>query len=217
MVLAGDRSIIRPMTTINMPAPGDRATAARPSEDLLHLLAERRSTSAAMLAAPGPDSAQLDLILQLASRVPDHRKMVPFRFIVFEGEGRERVGDAVIAAAREGSAKQDKLSDEQLRSLFMRAPTVVAVISSVDPAHKTPVWEQELCCGAVCYNVLLAAHASGFAGQWLTEWLAFDQNFHQSLGLGANERIAGFIYLGTAIDAPMERERPKLADIVTRY
>ncbi|WOI52117.1 nitroreductase [Parvularcula sp. LCG005] len=205
------------MTTIKMPAAGDRAAPAHPSEEMLRILAERRSTSAAMLADPGPDNAQLDLILQLAARVPDHRKLVPFRFIVFDGEGRERIGDAVIAAARAGNAKQDKLSDDQLRSLFLRAPTVVAVISSVDPAHKTPVWEQELCCGAVCYNVLLASHASGFAGQWLTEWLAFDQNFHQSLGLGANERIAGFIYLGTAIDAPIERDRPAVSDIVTRY
>lgn len=191
--------------------------AARKSDEMLERLWSRRSSSAAMLGEPGPDERTLRRILTIAARVPDHRKVVPFRFLLIEGDARGRAGDILAGAfeANEPDASPEKVKLEQGR--FERAPVVVAVISAVDVNHRTPEWEQVLCAGAVCQNMLLGAHACGFAAQWLTEWYAFDRQVLDGLGLAAHEKIAGFIYIGTASEDPKERQRPVLNDIVCRF
>ncbi|MEM9169966.1 MAG: nitroreductase family protein, partial [Pseudomonadota bacterium] len=158
----------------NTAAPdlGEDLPAAWPSQETLAFLARRRSTTARLLAGPGPDAEALSLMLRIAARAPDHRRVTPFRFIVYEGAARTRAGEALAAAFRtmEPGAADDRVAQERAR--FERAPVVVAVVSKVDPNHKTPEWEQILTAGAVCQNLLLAALASGFAAQWLTEWYA---------------------------------------------
>lgn len=190
---------------------------AHPSEAARRLLALRRSLSPDLMQAPGPDAQTLDQILEIAARVPDHRKIVPFRFLVFEGEGRARAGDMLAArfAAANPEAPPNMVEIERRR--FLRAPAVVAVIARIDHQHKTPAWEQELTNGAVCLNMLLAASAYGFAGCWLTEWYSYDEAFAADLGLTQGERAAGFVYLGSAREPPRERQRPALADIVRRF
>jgi nitroreductase len=199
---------------ISPPEFGAPMVPVHPSEDARRLLALRRSLSPDLMQEPGPDAATLGAILEIAARVPDHRKIVPFRFLVIEGEARARGGDLLAArfAAANPDAPADKVDIERRR--FLRAPAVVAVIARIDHAHKTPVWEQELTNGAVCLNMLLAASAHGFAGCWLTEWYSYDEGVAAGLGLGAGERLSGFVYIGSAHEHPRERQRPVMAEIV---
>lgn len=181
-----------------------------------HLLS-RRSVSANALTEPGPDAGQLGQILTAASRVPDHKKLVPWRFIVFEGAAREAFGQVIAQACR---AEEDEPSTFRLDTeakRFLRAPVVIAVISRVIQTPAVPEWEQVLSAGAVCQNLMLAATALGFGAQWITEWYAFSPGVRNALHLSENERVAGFIYIGTAKERPEERDRPALADIVTTW
>ena len=178
----------------------------------------RRSLKPDRLTSPGPDAAQLELILTIASRVPDHKKMAPWRFIVFEGTARARMGEVFAQAAiAENAEPPSPIRLETERGRLMRAPTVVAVISRVTPNPVAPEWEQVLSAGAACFNLCHAANALGFGSCWITEWVAYSRTVREAMELLANERIAGFIYLGTAMAKPDERERPVLADIVTRW
>lgn len=190
--------------------------STRPSSEARAFLALRRSASSKALGEPGPSSAELTELLTVTARVPDHRKLEPWRFLVYEGEARTRFGEtiATIHKAQNSGASDTELAEEKGR--FLRAPTVIAVISSPDKDHKTPVWEQELSAGALCQNLLLAANAAGWAGVWLTEWLAFSPEIAAAMGLDADERIAGFIYLGTATAENPERPRPNITDKITR-
>ncbi len=197
--------------------PGTPMAMANPDETVRRFLSRRRSAGSRALSEPGPSPDELDEILSIAMRVPDHRKLEPWRFIVFEGEARAAFGLEIgrIAVSKWPNMSQDGLETERKR--FLRAPTIVSVISSVHPKHKTPVWEQELSAGALCYNLLLAANAAGWAGAWLTEWLAFDADIAAALGLQPHERVAGFIYLGTATADNPERPRPDLQAKIRRY
>lgn len=194
---------------------GEELKSCHPCSDTLTLLARRRSTAAGNMTEPGPSAAQLDDLLRIATRVPDHGKLAPWRFIVFEGEARNRFGNLLRKCfiAANPDATDDLLDFEQSRPT--RAPVMIAVISRVTEKHKIPEWEQILSAGAVCQTMLIAASAMGFAAQWLTEWYAFDQNVKDALGLKSGERIAGYIYLGTASEAPRERVRPDVPALIT--
>ncbi len=185
---------------------------------IIDFLSRRRSVKPDRLAAPGPTAAELDTILTIASRVPDHKKLAPWRFIVIEGEGREKLGqvvaDACIVAEKEPPS-HIRLETERTR--LMRAPVVIAVVSRVTPHRSAPEWEQVLSAGASCFNLCLAANALGFGTSWITEWIAYNGAVGAALGLGENERVAGFIYIGTPVERSEDRERPALADIVTRW
>ncbi|MEM9616482.1 MAG: nitroreductase [Pseudomonadota bacterium] len=201
---------------MKIPKLGESLPATHPSEDALSLLRLRRSTPADFLKAPGPDATALSDILTIAARVPDHRRVTPFRFVVFQGEARTRFGEVLEKAfiANEPGAEEGRIAIE--RNRFQRAPVVVAVISSVNREHRTPEWEQVLSAGAACQNLLLAASAHGFAAQWITEWYAYDAQVSEALMLKDSERIAGFVYIGTAREEPKERGRPDLA-LITQY
>jgi nitroreductase len=186
-----------------------------PAPDAIALLLSRRSGSAKTMQEPGPSKIQLLQILQAGARAPDHGKLFPWRFIVFEGKGRERAGN-ILAEVKEAEGERDKQLQEE-RDRFLRAPVVIAVVSAAREQHKIPVWEQELSAGAVCQNILIAATALGFVGNWLTEWYAYHPTVKAKLGLKAGERIAGFIYLGTATEELEERPRPEMDSIVTVF
>jgi nitroreductase len=186
-----------------------------PAPHAIDLLLSRRSGSAKAMKEPGPSKKQLGQILQAGARAPDHGKLFPWRFIVFEGKGRERAGD-ILADVMKAEGERDKQVEEE-RGRFLRAPVVVGVVSAAREQHKIPVWEQELSAGAVCQNILIAATASGFVGNWLSEWYAYHPVVKDRLGLKAGERIAGFIYIGTAKDELEERPRPDMDGIVTIF
>ena len=180
----------------------------------LELLDRRRSTPARQLGGPAPDHPTLLRILRSAVRVPDHGKRVPFRFLRIEGDARQALGEAVAAIGlrlRPGAAQAAIDKDRQR---FAHAPLVLAVVAVLDPEDTIPETERLMTAGCVCFAVLQAAQALGYGGTWLTGWPAFDPDVMAVLGLGPDERIAGFIHLGTPrIDVP-ERERPDPAALL---
>ncbi len=185
--------------------------------DAVELLSTRSSFNAAALAAPGPSPAEVDKILTIACRVPDHGKLMPWRFILFEGDGRLAAGAAIAAAfcAKYPDAKPEQVEFEGKR--LAQAPLVVAVVSRAAPPVKIPEWEQVLSVGAAAMNLVLAAHALGYGANWITGWYAYDRGVLDALGLAPHERIAGFIHIGTPSGAVQDRPRPPLAEIATRF
>ncbi|SDR38215.1 Nitroreductase [Pseudovibrio sp. Tun.PSC04-5.I4] len=184
--------------------------------ELASFLKTRRSHLAVTLEFPGPDSAQVQELLGMASRVPDHGKISPWRFVVYQSPQAAAIGKklAEIAEEREGPLGENTTAMELER--FMRAPLVVGVLSSPNRDHKVPVWEQELAVGAVCLSLLNACFSLGFAGQWLTEWYAYDDEAAAYLGAREGERFAGFLHIGSASVKPAERPRPDVAQL-TEY
>lgn len=183
--------------------------------DPLGVLRHRRSTPSRLLGPPGPDAAQLQSLLACAVRVPDHGKLVPWRFIAIAGESRLALGEFLAARALERDPAAAAVAVEKDRLRFSHAPLVLAVIARLSPGHKVPEQEQLLSGGALCFQLLLAADALGFGGQWLTGWPAYDGAVANRLALGENERVLGFIHLGTAREPVPERERPDPAALLT--
>lgn len=202
------------MPTIN----SDAFPVPEKSEEILHFLENRRSNLAKVMESPGPSREELERILDIGGRVPDHRKLTPWRFIVFEGEARANIGHHI------GSVFKKQNPDMPLdRVLFeagrlQRAPLVIAVVSAPkDCPRGTPRWEQELSSAVVCYNLCLAAQASGYGAQWLTEWYSYDQDIMTAMGLQDGERISGLIYIGTPTEKARPRARPDVPSRVTYW
>lgn len=185
--------------------------------EAIDLLKTRRSVKPMELGGPGPTAPELDTILSIASRVPDHGKLTPWRFIVFEGNARLAAGEKLAAIFRENNpqATADQIAFERER--LARAPLVIAVVSRAAPHVKIPEWEQVLSAGAATMNLVTATHALGFAASWITEWYAYDRAALDAFGVGENERIAGFVHIGRPMRPTEDRPRPALTDIVTRY
>jgi len=183
----------------------------------VELLKTRRSLKPIELVGPGPSPADLDTLLTVASRVPDHGKLTPWRFIVFEGEARLKAGEAIATAflAKYPDSQPEQVDFERRR--LARAPLVIAVVSRAAPHVKIPEWEQVLSSGAAAMSLVIATHALGFAATWITEWYAYDRNVLDALGLAPHEKIAGFVHIGRPTHAPEDRPRPALANIVTRF
>ena len=186
--------------------------------EILAFLQRRRSVKPMLMTGPGPTAGEIDEILAVAARVPDHKKLAPWRFIVFEGEARAKFGD-VLADACKAEEKEPpssmRLDTERRR--FIDAPVVIGVISRVVPTPGAPEWEQVLSCGAACLNLCLAANALGYVTNWLTGWSSYSPRVKAALYLAENERIAGFVYIGKARESTPDRDRPALKDIVTRW
>jgi nitroreductase len=185
--------------------------------DALELLKTRRSVKPMEMIGAPPSDAEIDTLLTIASRVPDHGKLTPWRFIIFTGDARLAAGDIIADAfrANRADATPEQIAFERQR--LARAPLVIAVVSRAAPHVKIPEWEQQLSAGASAMNLVNAAHAMGYAASWITEWYAYDRRVLHALGLSANERIAGFVHIGTPVKPPEDRDRPKLETIVTRY
>ncbi|WP_425603269.1 nitroreductase family protein [Luteimonas endophytica] len=176
---------------------------------MLRSLDSRRSIPARQLDAPGPDAATLARMLRAAVRVPDHGRRVPFRFLRIAGPARACLGEALTAIARHRDPDASQAVLDKDRERFNHAPLVIAVIAVLDASDdKIPAQERLLSAGCVCFALLQAAQGHGFGAQWLTGWPAYDRQVHALLGVGEEERVAGFIHIGTPrADAP-ERERP---------
>lgn len=184
--------------------------------ETFELLLSRRSGSAKAMKGPGPDAEELDRILSAGVRVPDHGKLTPWRFILFQGEGRKRMGEilaAVVAGERDSSP--ERIAQERER--FLRAPIVVGVVSRIREQIPIPIWEQQLSAGAVCMNIVIAAHAAGYVANWITEWCAYHPAVLERIGLKPTERIAGFIYIGHPADPLEDRPRPDIRAITTTF
>jgi nitroreductase len=185
--------------------------------DAIELLKARRSVKPREMTAPGPSPAELDTILTIGARVPDHGKLAPWRFIIFEGDARVRAGDIIakVFARKNPQAGPAEIDIEKKR--LTDAPLVIGVVSFTRPHPKVPPWEQELSAGASAMNIVTAATALGYGACWLTGWFAFDRDVLDGLGLKADEKLAGFIHIGTPTKPNEDRPRPVLSDIVTRF
>ena len=185
--------------------------------DPLQFLYSRRSTPSKQLAAPGPDEATLLRMLHAAVRVPDHGKLVPFRFLRIQGDARSMLGEQLVARTLELQPDASSAAIEKERARFSHAPLIIAVVARLDPGHKVPEQEQLLTAGCVCFALLQSAQALGFGAQWLTGWAAYDASIARILGLQADENIAGFVHIGTPrMEAP-ERDRPDPATLLSDW
>jgi nitroreductase len=183
----------------------------------LSLLSTRRSGKPRDMVRPGPSSDQIEQIVRIASRVPDHGKLAPWRFIAITDEGREQLASVFEDAFRSEKPEAPEWEVQGARDFVFQAPTLVIVISSPRLGNAIPPWEQELSAGAACMNLLVAAHALGFVGGWLTGWAAYSDQIRATLGAVPGERIAGFIFIGSPGRALDERPRPKVEDILTYW
>ncbi|HEV7157253.1 MAG TPA: nitroreductase [Caulobacteraceae bacterium] len=204
---------LRPVKpSLPSPAFGD-PLPLEAAPDTLAFLARRRSASALTLGEPGPSADQLRTLLGLAARVPDHGKLSPWRFVILEGAakaafvaGLEDIANHRPDAAK-ASAKLGKIAGP---------PMTIAVVSRYTPGE-IPEWEQRLSAGAVCMMLITAAAAMGVGANWITDWYAYDAEANRLLGLGGNERVAGFVHLGTPSEAPLERVRPEVSTLASRW
>ena len=183
----------------------------------LQFLDSRRSVPSKQLAEPGPDDATLLRMLQAAVRVPDHGKLVPFRLLRIQGQARHALGEMLVALTLQRDPQAPAAAIDKERARFSHAPVIITVIARLTPDHKVPEQEQLLSAGCVCFALLQSAQALGFGAQWLTGWAAYDEAIGQTLGLGENEKIAGFIHIGTPrLDVP-ERDRPDVAALLSDW
>ncbi len=168
--------------------------------DAVEALLSRKSTP--KLTEPGPNKAQLDIIFQAAVRAPDHGALRPWQFIVFEGEGRERLADILVEAMLAKDPEASEIAIEKTRSKPLRAPMIIAVIAKVTDHPKIPIIEQKISAGAAAQNIMIAAHALDLAGIWRTGAPCFDPYVREKLGAVGEDEIVGFLYLGTANGMP---------------
>ena len=181
---------------------------------MLDFLALRRSASAATLQAPGPTAQELDTLLRLAARAPDHGKLSPWRFVILEGAAKQAfiAGLEKVAAGRsDGTKAAAKLFKIKI------PPLTVAVVSRAAEGGEIPLWEQQLSAGAVCTILTIAAQAMGYGANWITDWYAYDADAQRLLGLSPGERVAGFVHIGTPGEPPQERVRPDMGAVVSRW
>lgn len=187
------------------------------TSDSLHFLDSRRSVPSKQLTVPGPDDPTLLRMLQAAVRVPDHGKLVPFRLLRIQGQARHTLGEMLVARTLQHDPQAPAAAIEKERGRFSHAPLIITVIARLTPDHKVPEQEQLLSAGCVCFALLQSAQALGFGAQWLTGWAAYDPAIGQALGLGENEKVAGFIHIGTPrLDVP-ERDRPEAAALLSDW
>lgn len=185
--------------------------------DAIELLKLRRSVKPREMSEPGPSPSELETILTIGARVPDHGKLTPWRFIVFEGDARVRAGELIAKVFARKNPQATAADIEVEKHRLTDAPLVIGVVSFTKPHPKVPPWEQELSAGASAMNMVTAATALGYGACWLTGWFAFDRDVLDGLGLKADEKLAGFIHIGTQTKPNEDRPRPALSDIVTRF
>jgi nitroreductase len=185
--------------------------APKNAGDFSHQLATRRSPMPDALVGPGPDRAEIEKLIEIALRVPDHGRLGPWRLVVINGAAKERWVERLMALAevREDAAKV-RVSTRKLAT----APLAIVVVSAPIAGHKVPEWEQTLSAGAVCMNILNGAHSMGYGGQWLTGWHAYDPQATALLGLAESEKVAGVILIGSVAEAAPERQRASAESVV---
>jgi nitroreductase len=180
------------------------------------MLATRRSGKPRDMIAPGPDDGELRTILEIATRVPDHGKLAPWRFVIVDGDQRERLATLMVDAYRAERPEAGRLEIEAIAAFPHQAPCLVVALSSPAVESKIPVWEQELSCGAAIMALLAAATASGYVGGWLTGWPAYSKDVRDAFG-ALHERIAGFVFIGSPARPLEERPRPEYGHVVRKW
>ena len=186
-------------------------------QQILEFLSTRLSPPIPELKEPAPSDSEIETMIRIASRVPDHGRLEPWRFILYRGDARIEVGKALVdlAEKREGPLAENRRAQELSR--FSRAPLVIGVVSSPKEHQKIPQWEMFLSGGAAAMNLVLAANALGYGTNWITNWYSDSEEGRAVLGLAPHERVIGFIHIGTFTGTTPERPRPDVAKLVSDY
>jgi nitroreductase len=202
--------------SVRVPPPpefGKPAPFGEVHAETLEMLAQRRSSAPQTLAAPAPEGRELEDLLRLAARVPDHGKLFPWRFVLLRGPAK-----AELAARYEQLAKDRPDPEKAAGVLFkLKTPPLAVVVISRVSEGPIPAWEQLLSAGALCQNLLIAATAMGYGANWITDWYSYDPKATALLGLARNEQVAGVVLIGTPTEAPLERVRPEIDQITTEW
>lgn len=177
----------------------------------------RKSAPIHELREPAPNDAEIETMVRVASRVPDHGRLAPWRFIVYRGEARHAIGEklAALAEAREGPLPPARL--EQERTRFSRAPLVIGVVSVPRESLKIPGWEMFLSGGMAAMNLIIAANALGYRSNLISNWYSDTEEGRAILGLSPAERVVGFVHIGMHDGAIVERPRPEPASLISEY
>jgi nitroreductase len=205
------------------PATFPRYASANNQENFAYDLADHRFPAdkefgpIPELKEPAPSDAEIETLIRIASRVPDHGRLEPWRFIVYRGEARERIGEklAELAEKREGPLPEGRILQE--RSRFSRAPLVIGVISVPRQNPKIPQWEMFLSGGAAAMNLVIAANAMGYSTNWITNWYSDVEEGRRILGVAPHERVIGFIHIGSFGGQVSERPRPDVTKLYSDY
>lgn len=193
-------------------ALGDPLPAPTSSDEMRLRLATRRSAPAQALTDPGPSVAEIEDILTLGARSPDHGKLFPWRLVVLGRQSRAELAEALTPLA---ALQPQPEKAKAVLGKLTAAPVTILVVSAPVPSQKVPEWEQQLSAGAVCMNLEHAANAVGYSASWITDWYSYDPQALDILDVGGGEKVAGFVHIGTLAEVPLERPRPDLADRVT--
>jgi nitroreductase len=180
------------------------------------LLQTRRSGKPRDMIAPGPTETQLRIMIETATRTPDHGKLFPWRFVVVRDDQRAELSTLLQTAYRRDKPEAGRLEIEAMDQFARQAPALVVVLSSPNHESHIPLWEQQLSAGAACMNLLHAVHAEGFVGSWLTGWAAYSEAVRDAFG-GQGERIAGFIFIGSPGRPLEERPRPSPETVISSW
>jgi nitroreductase len=199
-------------TLLDLPAFGESLPIER-SPETVAFLARRRSASAVTLREPAPDAAELRTLFTLATRVPDHGKLAPWRFVVLSGEAKLAFVERLEAVAATRPARDQLVA----KLAKLRIPPLSVAVVSRYVRDKIPEWEQRLSAGSVCTLMLVGAQAMGYGANWITDWYAYDAEAAEVLRLGPDERVAGFIHIGTPAEPPLERVRPDVDQLVETW
>lgn len=183
----------------------------------IEFLRQRHSTPSRLLGEPGPTPEQLDLLIEVALRVPDHGRLEPWRLLLVDAAAGTLLGERLAALHQQQDPQVDPAQLDKDRGRFNRAPLVIVVIAKLEPGQRIPEQERLLSAGAVCMQLLLGAQALGFGAQWLTGWPAYDAGAGALLGLAEHERVVGFLHIGTPRQAPPPRPRPDPAAHVAHW
>jgi len=183
----------------------------------LAYLASRRSGRAREMVGPGPSEAELEAMIALAARTPDHGKLAPWRFVIVPTERRGDLAQLLRRALDSNHPATTDAHRHKADEFAHAAEALIVLLSSPVAGHKVPVWEQELSTGAASMNLLHAAHMYGYVGSWLTGWAAYDPTVRAAFCTGPDERIAGFFFFGSPGRALEERPRPELSGIVRHW
>ncbi len=186
-------------------------------QSVIDFMLARRSAPIAELTEPAPNDAEIATILKIATRVPDHGMVQPWRFILYRGQARIEVGALLAVRAGERDGPLDEKRHQQELKRFARAPLVIGVVSVVRDHPKIPQWEMQLSGGAAAMNLVIAANAHGYGANWITNWYSDDAEGRRILGLSPQERVIGFVHIGSYDGAPSDRPRPDVEALVSEY
>ncbi len=183
---------------------------------VIDFLLTRCSTPISAIGLPAPTDEEIETMIRIASRVPDHGRLAPWRFILYRGKAREAIGEALVSLAEERQGSMNDSQKDKERTRFSRAPLVIGVVFR-PVEHHIPQWEQFLSAGAAAMNLLHAATGMGYAANWISNWYADDEKGRALLGLAPHERVAGFVHIGSSQTKVPERPRPDVKDLISDY